>query len=424
MIRTPPLRLPLLLILVSAPLLFQPAYPGKTIRALEPSSEPIHIRVLFESRPAQEAVVSWTTTAAGEKHEIYLCTEARGGVIGDYSRRLPSARSAPFTLRADEKEGGMEAHGHHVFLGDLEPATRYYLVVVSDGQASKEHFFQTAPADGSEVALLMVGDSRVGTGRTKPDNYRRLVNARMRQIFEEHPEIVAMAHGGDYTDRAYWSELYYWLKDHHEQTTTVGGRLLPILPARGNHDLDVGFEEIFWWPDRASNYYNSTQLNSETVLITLNTEISRGGDQRAWLEQELERLRPSMRWVGVQYHRPAWPSVRDFSSGASQREAWVPLFERHQVDFVFESHDHSLKRSHPIYENEINEEKGILYFGDGGGGVSQREPQGDRWYLAKVGRHHHVHLLRFGAERVEVVAIDHKGEKVDEFGLSQDRRTR
>jgi hypothetical protein len=102
----------------------------------------------------------------------------------------------------------------------------------------------------------------------------------MAALLEEHPHIIALAHTADYTNRAYWSELYYWLNDHFETTTTSSGRLLPIIPARGNHDLDVGFEEKFWWPDRENDYYFTTHLSSQVALITLNSTISRGAPSR------------------------------------------------------------------------------------------------------------------------------------------------
>ncbi len=393
------------------------------IRELEPSTEPIHVRVLFESNPANEAVVAWTTTTEGESHRVYVCTEPREGDLDAYSLDLQSDHSQPYTLRTEEEEVGMNGFTHNVFLGDLEPATRYYLTVVSDGEASEEYYFKTAPDDDRQVRVVGVGDSRTPrAGRTHEENERRQVNALMRRLVEEHSDIVAMIHGADYTNRAYWAELYWWLKDHAEMTTASDNRLLPIIPSRGNHDRDIGFEEMFWWPDRENDYYYTTHLNSEAAVITLNTEISRGGDQRAWLESELAELRPSKRWLLAMYHRPAYPSVRDYGTGSSQRSAWVPLFEEYGLDLAYESHDHALKRSHPIFDGEIDEERGVVYFGDGGAGVPQRQPDPDRWYLKMTGRYHHTHLVTFNDDHVDVKAINIDDEIVDEFSLTHDRR--
>lgn len=393
------------------------------IRSLEVSSNPIHVRVLFESNPSREAVIAWTTTTEGDSHRLYYDVTPRNGDLDAYQHNLPSTHSAPYTLRDIEREVGMQSWSHNVYLGDLEPATTYYLTVVSDGQASQEFHFITAPADSSQVRVLAVGDSRTPpAGITSSESERRKVNSLMRRQFEEHPNIIAMLHGADYTNRAYWGELYWWLTDHTELTTTSDNRLLPIIPARGNHDLDIGFEEMFWWPDRETDYYYTTHLNSEVSLITLNTEISRGGDQRIWLENQLAELRPQKRWLIAMYHRPAYPSVRDYEGSAPQRLAWVPLFEQYGIDLGYESHDHALKRTHPIYQNKIDEERGIIYFGDGGGGVLQRQPDPSRWYLAVTGRHYHVHLLTFSDEKLEIKAVTIDDEVVDEFELTHDRR--
>ena len=409
---------------------------SENIRALEPTTEPIHVRVLFEAHPSKEAVIAWTTTAEGSDHRLYYDTMPRSSelsrgvpVQSAYKYSLPSTHSAPYTLRPEEAEAGMHAWSHNVYLSDLKPGTAYYLTVLSDGDTSEEFHFVTAPDTNSPVRVLAVGDSRTprvenldGTRRTHPENTRRQVNATMRRQLEAHPRIIALLHGADYTKRAYWGELYWWLKDHTEMTTTAANRLLPIIPARGNHDLDIGFEEMFWWPDRENDFYYASHLNAETALITLNTEISRGGNQREWLESQLEELRSEKRWLMAMYHRPAYPSVRDYKSAAPQRSAWVPLFEQYGLDLSYESHDHALKRTHPIFAGEINRERGIIYFGDGGGGVAQRHPHPDRWYLAKTGRYHHIHMLSFGNNKLDVEGISIDDEVIDAFSVSHDRR--
>lgn len=395
---------------------------ASTIRPLDASAAPIHLRVQFEANPAREAVVSWTTTLEGTSHMLYVDTEPRGGDLEAYAQQFTSMHSAPYTLLPEEDEAGMHAWSHNVFLGGLRPETKYYMVAVSDGEASKERHFITAPASDRPFRVLFAGDSRVGDSRTDPGNNRRKVNALMRELLEKHEDIIALVHGADYTNRAYWSQLYFWLNDHYEKTTTAAGRLLPIIPSRGNHDLDVGFEEKFWWPNRANDYYYATALNSESVLITLNSTISRGGDQRDWLENQLQSLRGEKRWIAVQYHHPAWPSVRAFASGAAQQLSWVPLFEQYQIDLGLESHDHALKRTVPIYANEPNPDRGIVYIGDGGGGVNPRDPDPERWYLEVAENPHHVHMLHFAADKLHVQAIDIDRAVRDDFTLVQDRR--
>ncbi len=427
--QTPTIVLVLIAICVSALSLgasVGPASAQETIRALQPSATPMHLWVHFESEPSRQAVVSWSTTIEGETSVLHLDTEPRDGQVGAYAREIPVTRTGKWTLLDEEAAAGMDAWYHHVSLTELEPATRYYITVETDGEALGEYWFKTAPADDRVVAVLMGGDSRVGNRRVESDNPRRMMNLRMAELLSEHPEIVGLAHTADYTNRAYWSQLYYWLNDHFETATTRDGRLLPIIPSRGNHDLDVGFEEKFWNPERQNDFYYATHVNSEVVLLALNTEISRGGDQRTWLEETLRELRPQSRWMGAFYHKPAYPAVRDFSSGEGTRRAWVSLFEEYGLDFAGAGHDHALKRTAPILRGAPDAE-GIVYVGDGGLGVSSREVDPDRWYFQAGGMTKsidNVHVLRFTHDVLEVRAWGRDGDLLDEFMIPHDRGER
>ncbi|REL39091.1 hypothetical protein DYD21_03800 [Rhodohalobacter sp. SW132] len=391
---------------------------------LEPSSEPIHIRVLFEQNPATEAQVSWTTTAEGDNHILYFDTEPRGGEASAYRFSSEDIHSGKYSLRPEEE--GMDSWYHHAYMSNLEPNTSYYVMVETDESKSDEYYFITAPDDDRSVALLMGGDSRVGHSRIEEDNNRRKMNERMKQLFEEHPHILALAHTADYTNRAYWSELYWWLKDHYETTTASDNRLLPIIPSRGNHDLDVGFEEKFYWPNRENDFYYATQINSETVMIVLNTEISISGDQKDWLEQTLKEVRPNNRNVAVMFHKPLYPSVRAYDGSERRRRAWGPLLEEHGVDFVAVGHDHALKRTVPIL-NEKADPNGIVYIGDGGLGVSTREVVSDRWYLQSPGMTksaYNVHFVEFNEDHIGITAFGMNGDVLDEFMIPADREER
>ncbi|MCC5844343.1 MAG: metallophosphoesterase family protein [Verrucomicrobia bacterium] len=398
-------------------------YAQAHFQELKPSPQPIHVRVQFKNNPANEAVVSWTTTRATSENKLYLSTDPKRGRLEEYPVHFASQHTFPFTLRDEEKKAGMHAWSHNVFLNDLKPATFYYLTVVSDGAASEEFHFKTAPDDERDIRILMVGDSRTPRrGRIDRENERRQVNALMAGLLETHPDIVAMLHGGDYTNHARWGEFYWWLKDHSETSTTSENRLLPVIPARGNHDVNPELLEYFWWPDRVRDFYYTSNLSGTTTLLVLNTEISRGGDQRQWLEEQLAKLRPLKRWLLVMQHQPNYPSARSYEAMAPIREAWVPLFERYGVDAVYESHDHTLKRTHPVYQGQINQERGLIYFGDGGGGVPQRRAGRDRWYLAVNERYHHVHLAKITGEEIHIQAISLDGQIVDDFKITLDRR--
>lgn len=374
---------------------------------LHPPQPLAHFRVLWMEDPAHKAVISWTTPTAGERHVVHYDTAPRARRVAEYAHRREALPSFKFTMEASDA-GTPEGWAQHAFLEDLSPATTYYFVVESDGRLSREFHFVTAPDDARPIKVLFGGDSRRPPALGQPHLDRREVNRLIAELVEEEPDIVAFAHGGDYCSRAEWRFMTDWLSDH-ELTITKAGRILPIIPARGNHDRHVGFEEIFFWPGRSHDFYFTTALSARVAWLTLNTEISRAGDQRIWLETELGRQREQPgKWVVAQYHIPAYGSVKAYEGGEPQRLHWVPLFEQYQIDLVCESDHHMLKRTVPIYADRHDPERGIVYIGDGGLGVPQREPDATRWYLKSPGfakPAHHVHVLEFSEEELRVRAI-------------------
>ncbi|MGI9457275.1 MAG: metallophosphoesterase family protein, partial [Aeoliella sp.] len=298
----------------------------------------------------------------------------------------------------------------------LKPASRYHIVCLSDGEESRELHFVTAPDEDVPLSILFGGDSRSGLEDRKKVNgmMARMVDE---QIASGRPAILAFAHGGDFiVDGRNLGQWLQWLSDH-EITTTGDGRLLPIVPTRGNHDLGPIFDQVFDFPEGDGNYY-TTDLSPEVRLTTLNTEISTAGDQREWLAEELLADRWNRRWYLCQYHKPAFPAVK-VPSGALT--SWVPLFEQYLVDLVCEADGHNIKRTPPIMGHKVDP-SGVVYIGEGGLGVGQRTPKTNRWFLQatadKCGSGHHVHLITFSRERIDCRVVLLNGELFDEFALN------
>lgn len=386
---------------------------------LLPAAAIEHQRVLWMDNPANEAVVSWTTRSEGGNHKVYFDTTPRKGQLDAYASSTESFKDGKFTMRKEDEKWSKPGYFHHVHLEGLKPATIYYFVMVSDDVVSEEYHFVTALADDRPFSLLFGGDSRIGTNEPYEHNDRRKMNLRMAATLEANPTILALVHGGDYCQYAEWRFLEPWLEDH-ELTITKANRMLPIIPTRGNHDTQIGFEEMFSWPEGPKDYYYSIRFSPQAGLVVLNTEISLAGDQRKWLDRELKKLRGDSRWVFASYHAPAYPSVRSMQDGASRRDNWVPLFEEHNVNLVCESHDHALKRTLPIRDGKPDMENGITYIGDGGLGVPQRQPDLNRWWLKSPGfakSVHHFHMLEFGTDVLRVRAFGMEGDTLDDFRI-------
>lgn len=372
--------------------------------ALE-GTNPVQWRLIWRDDPTTSAILSWNTAEAGKVHRVHLRAEGSEETIV-----VDAARNDRFSAKKPK------LFFHHARLTGLAPATKYHVEMESDGRRSPPLYFVTAPAKDVPVSILFGADSRSGL------EDRRKMNAMLARMVTESYEsgrapILAFAHGGDYINSGShldeWSE---WMSAH-ELTVGGDGRLLPIIPTRGNHDVGKLFNQIFDFPGQNRNYYG-IDLGPQVRLVTLNTEASVAGKQRDWLEAELESSRPKYRWLFVQYHRPAFPAVKNPWTNLTY---WVPLFEKFNVDLVCEGDGHVIKRTPPIRDHRVDP-TGVVYVGEGGLGVEQRTPKAGRWYLqepqAKFGSEHHVQLLTFNREKLTYRVVLLGGEVFDEHELS------
>lgn len=370
--------------------------------------EPDQIRVVWHGDPSREALISWTTQEPGQQHTVFLATTSQ--------RENPTpAWTIQTTAQASGMyEGGGEAHYHHASVEGLEPSTPYYFVVETDGEISDERWFITAPSDDRQIKLLYGGDSRSDW------EDRQQMNRRLALLLEEDPEILALWHGGDFiSDGSDWGDWSQWLTDH-ALTTTTEGRVLPVIPTRGNHERDGEmYNRVFGWPGGENNYF-TMQMGQWATLITLDSEGGVFGDQRDWLESQLINGQDAT-WLIAGYHTPAWPAVK--IPGPAAR--WVPLFEHYNVDLVCENDGHALKRTVPIRDEKMDP-TGVVYVGEGGLGVKQREPNPDHWYLQSPGfttSAHHVQLLTFDQNTLEYKAIGMDGAVIDTWSREPRQRT-
>lgn len=390
--------------------LLLPASAQEKVLAPRPQGlAPVHVRVIWTVSPESQATVSWTTGQAGARHVVHYDVQPRGGRPEAYASKIDGQKNGRFSGKDPEM------YYHHAVLGGLRPSTTYYFVVASDGAASREFHFVTAPAEDVPFRLIFGGDSRSDA------QSRRKMNAVMAAAMAKDPGILALCHGGDYISRGTrlldWNE---WLHDH-EQAVTPEGRILPVIPARGNHErTGAQYDEVFNTPGAAGKNYFATKIGPELLLVALNTNVSTAGEQAAFLERTL-RESAKTRWQLALYHRPAYPAVKSPSSG---KEAWVPVFEKFNLDLACEADGHNIKRTVPIRDDK-HDPTGVTYIGEGGLGVGQRTPDDDLWYLeapGKAGKGHHYFLLdvRRDGLRVRVILMD--GQVFDDHTLAPRRR--
>ncbi len=219
-----------------------------------------------------------------------------------------------------------------------------------------------------------------------------------------------------------------YLRLWREHMVDPDGRLIPMLCAIGNHEVDGSFGQ----PIGKAPFFNALfggLFEEKTyaavdfgdylslVLLDSGHVSAHDGAQAKWLDKTLAK-RAHRPHLFTAYHVPAYPSHREFEGTYSERarQYWVPLFEKHGVDVSFEHHDHTYKRTHVMTAGQPDP-AGVLYLGDGCWGMSPRTaatPE-ERPYLAKsVSASHVIRVTLDGGER-RFIAVDVEGNQIDQY---------
>jgi hypothetical protein len=373
--------------------------------AEQPSFEPTALFCTWQRDPTTTMTIQWIGAEKdADNRPIYF---ARSG-DDTWHRVSHSARPFPLT---DQWQFRAE-------LTALQPGTDYRFRV---GLDSAEQRFRTMPAKATNtIHFVSGGDAGVGSA-TRATNRIAAAQAPMFAVI-----------GGDiaYENGRNPHVFLEFLQAYSHDLRDDRRRLIPLLGCIGNHEVNGGYnksrqEAPFFYaifdglfPETG---YNCLDFGDYLSLVFLDTQHTSpiDGEQTDWLARTL-RQREECPAVFVFNHVPAYPSVRPFGSpdgtsgtGAGNRKHWVPLFERYNVDAVFEHHDHAYKRTHPLLDGLANP-KGVLYLGDGSWGKirTPATPQA-RPYLAVTDEAYHLSVHRIEGEERSHVALSDTGRVVD-----------
>jgi hypothetical protein len=297
-------------------------------------------------------------------------------------------------------------------LTGLTPGGEYRFQI---GHNPTTYHFRTMPAKATDSLTFVSG------GDCGVNPHTAAVNA---IAARQDPWFAVI--GGDiaYDNGTSAATMLGFLRNYHQHMVDSKGRLIPMLACIGNHEVVGGYNglrsnapfffALFDGLFRDTSYA-TLDFGDYLSLVLLDTgHVSPiGGEQTDWLDKAL-RDRAGRPHVVVVNHVPAYPSYRPSDdTGSGNREHWVPLFERHEVDVVLEHHDHTFKRTHPMRGGHIDRD-GIVYLGDGSWGQlrAPNSPE-SRPYLAASGQSYHVSLHRLEGEQRYHMALEESGRIVD-----------
>jgi acid phosphatase type 7 len=433
-------------LLISAASLFaaQPAAPKQPAAPapVPPASLPVALYLTWQQSPATTMTIHWHTDwTNGFADSVLEYRQAATGGSGGWTRAGGQASQMPFTNRMI----------HTVELTRLRPDTDYQfrlgrlltrepegeMIFHPHGPVQK---FRTMPATLTRPVRFVSGGDAYG-GSTID------LFANMSRVAASHdPEFAMM--GGDIAyvnnePRAFarWFEFFrVW----GEQMVTKDGRMIPIVPTIGNHEVHgdtfdirggapnrgvspdraIFFYSLFSFPGRPG--YNVLDFGNYLSVIALDSFHTNPvpGPQTDWLRETLAKRR-HVPYIVPFYHVPAFPSHRPYSGAVSVaiRANWVPLFDEAGVRFVFENHDHTYKVTHPLRGGERHA-GGTRYLGDGSWAVNVRTttPLEKAPYLQRAESKNHVFVVTLHSGRADFIAVDPNGEEFDRFSIEASRR--
>lgn len=375
-----------------------------TIQWVGTQGETSDYRIFYRSSLTPWRIASWVPSTA---------TPAGFGTIvssfSDWLVQMPTSKPYPKT---DFKVFRTE-------LTNLQPGTNYEFRI---GKSSPVYRFRTMPSKATDViSFISGGDCGV--------NQHAVMNNQ--QAARQDPQFAVI--GGDlgYDNGRSVETSLAFLRNYHRHMVAPDGRMIPLVPCIGNHEVDGGYDKprtkapFFYalfdglFPETG---YNQLDFGDYLSLVLLDTGHTSQieGEQTDWLEKTL-RSRKDHPNVMIVNHVPAYPSFRSPTSGGKDkkgtgednRKHWVPLFEKYRVPAVLEHHDHTFKRTKPLIDSRADD-NGVLYLGDGSWGRLRAAKSPDQIsYLAKTSSDFHLSLHRLQGDERFHLALDSTGKVMD-----------
>lgn len=348
-------------------------------------------RLVINNDPSTSMTIAWEQDGGSGATVYYGATD-----FGTNFAMYPMAHGVDRTTTTKGMSNSFSR------LTGLTPNTVYYFVINDSQGTSARYSFRTQPANSNTpLSLVCGGDSRIFTDNSARVNANDMV-AKLR------PDAVVFA--GDFTWLDLDLEWESWFDDW-QATIATDGRMTPIIPARGNHELSSQVLYGLFDVPSADEYFALTLGGNMMRLYTLNTEISLAGTQTNWLESDLISTGDNVEWKMAQYHQPIRSHVSSEPEGNNQYAAWADLFYDYGVRLVLESDSHDQKITWPIKpDNGPNNElgyvrediNGTVFMGEGTWGVPLRTNDDDKVWTKNSGSFNGVQWVHVRRDSIEI----------------------
>jgi predicted phosphodiesterase len=363
-----------------------------------PSTSPLVFIVApyLQYATTDSMTIGWETSAAADTVIEYGPTVLHTQKTGCHHHAGPTA----LTLRG------------------LNPQTQYvYRLTSTDARGESistdwRSFLTAVPTDGP-YSFAVIGDTQ---------NNPKMTAQIGRLMWERRPHFVL--HCGDVVEEG--KEKRRWVDELFRPCADLFAQV-PVYPTIGNHERNhANYYKYFYVPE-PKYYYKYRYGNADFFSIDSNRPLLPGSEQYTWLDQELARS--DARWKFVYHHHPAWSSDNDDYGDTSKGpgragdlnvRCLVPLYEKHNVDVVFNGHIHLYERSRPLRAGKVDRKKGVLYItSGGGGGALDNVGPVPLWFKAQVLVDFHYCYVTIDGGHLEFRAFDQRNMLFDSFDLER-----
>ncbi len=295
---------------------------------------------------------------------------------------------------------------HELRIEDLQPETQYFYRVESvdaDGGIveSDVSTLVTAVKEETPFAFAVISDTQ-----SNP----KVVAEVSKHAWAQRPSFLL--HPGDLvstgTEDTHWTQHFF--PNMHELISRV-----PFYPVLGNHERNAkNYYDYMSLPD-PEYYYEFKYGNAHFFMIDSNKKVGPGSEQYKWLEEALSKSTAT--WKFVCHHHPVYSSdendygdlwkTNKSTHGDLRVRELTPLYEKYDVDIVWNGHIHSYERTWPVESGKVKEKGAPIYMITGGGGGGLETPGPVRpFFQNTVRRGHHYVMVRINGGTLEFQAYD------------------
>ncbi len=386
---------------------------------------PDRIILNLTETPATSQAVTWRTVEQVSSPQAQIETAVELNETGKNAITL-NAETEVVTIYTGEV-----VYSYSVVFKSLSPDTLYEYRVGDGYNWSEWSQFRTASVSFEPFKFIYLGD---------PQNDLKSICSRIfRAAYTKTPDARFWLLTGDTVnvgdDDNLWGEFYHalgWIP-----------RMTPFVPVIGNHEYKkisskptikankpISLEQkglTSLWRPQFTLPENGPKGLEETVyfidyqnvrFVVLNGN-ERLEDQSKWLKKVLEN-NPQL-WTIVSIHQPFYSTGED-RDNPYNRQLFVKLFDKYNVDLVLQGHDHTYGRFYKLRNGAkvSDDEKGTVYVVSVSGPKTYDVNERHKDIMAKSGTNRQLfQVISIGKDRLKYDSYTATGSLFDSFVIKK-----